>query len=533
MTADSGRGRFAAAVTFAFLAVAGLGILRHEMWRDEMQAWMLAADSRSPAELLHNMRYEGHPALWHLLVFAISRFTRRPEAMQLLHLLVAAASVWLFARFAPFSARARALFAFGYFPLYEYGIISRNYALGVLLVLAFCAVRSARPRAWLAQGAILAALTQTNPYAWILSAVLATMAVFDGLRDAEARRAAASRPWQPVLAAALFAAAGGAAVLQMLPPADGGYAVGWRSWWDANGAVTVLATVAHADLPLPDVGSFAAWNTSLLWRLGYGPMAAVGVALIAAAAASLRRTPGALFLYLSGTAAYLAFTYCKYFGQLRHHGHHFLLLVACLWLAWGKGGSDRGREALLTGLLLVHLAAGAVLYSLDLGLPFSASKAAAEVLRANGLAAAPIAATQDNLVSPVSGYLGRPLYFLESRNLGRFILWNKQRLERLSAEETCNRLREWLARTGGATVLMSTRPPPTCGPELDMALVAEVPQGMAPRERYWVLVVRELAAGHQASAAPSLTSTAPCVAASSRPPRRRPPSPALASGNGG
>jgi hypothetical protein len=325
-----------------------------------------------------------------------------------------------------------------------------------------------------------------------LSAVLAAMVVLDGLRDAEARRAAVSRPWVPVLAAALFAAGAVTAALQMLPPPDGGYAVGWRSWWDANGAMTVLATVTHADLPLPAVGSFAAWNTSLLWRIGYGPMAAVGVALMAGAAVLLRRTPGALFLYLSGTAALLAFTYCKYFGQLRHHGHHFVLLVACLWLAWGKGGSDRGREALLTALLLVHLAAAAVLYSLDLALPFSASKAAAEVLRANGLAAAPIAATQDNLASPVSGYLDRPLYYLESRSLGRFILWNKQRLEHLSAEETCNRLREWLARTGGATVLVSTRPPVSCGPDLEMALIAELPQGMAPRERYWLLAVREI-----------------------------------------
>jgi hypothetical protein len=141
--------RFAALVTLAFLLVAGLGIARHEMWRDEMHAWTFALDSRTPAELLHNMRYAGHPPLWHLLLFVLSRFTARPEAMQALHLLLAAGTVWLFARFAPFSRRVRALFAFGYFPLYEYGVISRNYAIGALFLVAVCALRAARPRAWL------------------------------------------------------------------------------------------------------------------------------------------------------------------------------------------------------------------------------------------------------------------------------------------------------------------------------------------------------------------------------------------------
>src|SRR5215218_6745393 len=118
MTTEPGRSRFAAAVTLAFLVVAGLGVLR-----DEMQAWMFAADSASPAEMLHAMRYEGHPPLWHLLLFLVSRLTRHPQAMQLLNLLFATASVWLFARWAPFPRRIRALFAFGYFPLYEYGVI--------------------------------------------------------------------------------------------------------------------------------------------------------------------------------------------------------------------------------------------------------------------------------------------------------------------------------------------------------------------------------------------------------------------------
>jgi hypothetical protein len=475
--------RFAAWVTLAFLLVAGLGLARHEMWRDEMQAWMFAADSRTPAEMLHNMRYEGHPPLWHLLLFGISRFTRRPEAMQALNLLFAAGAVWLFARLAPFSRRARALFAFGYFPLYEYGVLSRNYAIGLLFLLAFCALRSARPRAWLPLHLLLGALALTNAFAWILSAVFAALLAFEWLRDPESRKAGA-------LGALLFAVLAGAAALQMIPASDGYYGMSLTPRWRGNVETAALATVAHADLPLPDVGGDSAWNSSLLWRLGYPAMAALGLALVAAAALLLRRTPAVACVYLCGTAALLAFICFEYFGSLRHHGHHFLLLVACFWLAQSAGGWDRRREAFLTALLLIHCAAAAVLYGLDLALPFSESKAAAAFLRQNGLAEAPILATQDHVVSPVSGYLGRPLYYPESRSLGSFVLWNRQRQERISPEERCRRLREWLAQSGGSTVMISSRPPMSCGPDLDTLVLADLRQSIVPDERYLILIVR-------------------------------------------
>jgi hypothetical protein len=430
------------------------------------------------------MRYAGHPPLWHLLLFVLSRFTDRPEAMQILHLLLAAGTVWLFARFAPFSRRVRALFAFGYFPLYEYGVLSRNYAIGALFLVAFCGLRAARPRAWIPLSLLLAGLALSNAYTWLLSAVLAAMLVFEGSRDPEARS------WKPLLAALLFTAAAGLAAFQMIPAQGGKYKMNLKPAWNREIAVISVATIAHADLPLPDQGSYSAWNSSLLWRIGYVPMALLGLALVAGGAFLLRRAPLVLAVFLGGTAALLAFTCFEYFGSLRHHGHHFLLLVACLWLAQSLSGSDRRREAVLTVLLLVHLAAAAVLYSLDLALPFSESKAAAAFLRQNGLAEAPIAATQDHLVSPVAGYLGRPLYFLESRALGRYVQYNLQWQERLPPAEHCRRLREWLAQSGGATVLLSTRPPVPCGPDLDTLVLADLRQSIVPDERYLVLVVR-------------------------------------------
>lgn len=107
-------------------AALALLLAHHEMWRDELQGWLLARDSGNLGQLWHNTRYEGHPLLWHLILFPLAHLTASPVAMQVVHwgVAVGVAALVLFA--APFQVWVRALIVFGYFPLYEYGAISRN-----------------------------------------------------------------------------------------------------------------------------------------------------------------------------------------------------------------------------------------------------------------------------------------------------------------------------------------------------------------------------------------------------------------------
>src|SRR5688572_5900249 len=131
---------FALAVTLLYVALAGAKVLRHVMWRDEWRAWMIARNSASIAELVENLRYDGHPGLWYTILYALSRIERDPLAMKLAHVAIAGAAVWIVARHSPFTRLQRLLFAFGYFAFFEYATISRAYGLGLLLSVAACAV---------------------------------------------------------------------------------------------------------------------------------------------------------------------------------------------------------------------------------------------------------------------------------------------------------------------------------------------------------------------------------------------------------
>lgn len=489
---DSGRTRFAAALTLAFAVACGLGMLRHEMWRDELQAWLLATGSGSLAELFHNVRYEGHPALWHVLLFVVSRVTRAPEVMQALHLAIAAGAVFLFARNAPFSRRARALFAFGYFPLFEYGVISRNYSLGLLLVLAFASLYPRRSRSYAPLAAVLALLANASAYGWLLAAVLGGALVVEALTRPEVRRTLRLR--DALGACALWAAGAALSVAQILPPADGGFGPRGPLEWDGERLLMTFASVLQAYLPLPAVGASGVWNSLLLWRLPFLLTALAGAVAIVCLAVRLARSRAAFAAYLAGTLALLVFTYALYFGWLRHHGHHFILLIACLWMARRDEGvepfarADERRDLVPVLWLVAQMIAGLTLWGLDLTLPFSNARAVARMLRSPELASLPVAVTPDYMGAGVSAYLDRPVHHLETGRPGTFVFWNVERTRPLTAEAVCRQLEDLAGSDPRGALFVVALPPPRC--PLRMRPLASFQQSLAIDERFFVILVR-------------------------------------------
>lgn len=123
---------FPASISSLFCLMELDNLIHHPLWRDELQTWMIARSSHSIAELLYIKRYEGHPDLWFLVLYFLTRLTSNPWAMQIVHLLIATTTVYIVAQYAPFTRLQKGLYAFGYFLFFKYATISRNYALGIL-----------------------------------------------------------------------------------------------------------------------------------------------------------------------------------------------------------------------------------------------------------------------------------------------------------------------------------------------------------------------------------------------------------------
>jgi hypothetical protein len=501
------RGGRNALIGSAFVLLVALGMARHEMWRDELQAWAIARASPTLPALFDNLRYEGHPGLWHLLLWPLARATERPAAMQLLHLAVAAWAGWLFLRWAPFALPLRALFLFGYLPLFEHGVLSRNYALALPALWGACRLATRTPRRWPALGGCLALLANTNPYAWLLAlALLATFLVDELVGGAPRRLAAVAGPLadaaassgelpparrrRAVFAGVALAAAGlGLALWQMLPPPDALYAGGFRAWW-APRAWRAAGTALAGYFPFPDPLTLTPWNSALVLRPPPPLAAALALAWLPFVWWLLGERR-ARRVFALGTTALLAFTYFVYLGWARHHGYHFLLFLACAWLALARtpaaAAPPRRRPLIgvLAALLVVHLATAAWLFGADLARPFSGARAAAARLASPPLAALPAVGLPDAPQVAVGAYRGLPVVSLATGLPIEFVRWRADGEAALADGQLCARLAAAARRAGGAVAFVAlTDLLPTACADLTAELVGPPsPLPLVPSER--------------------------------------------------
>ncbi|NTW51188.1 MAG: hypothetical protein HGB22_01165, partial [Chlorobiaceae bacterium] len=325
---------FAVLLSIAFAVTGGFIAAHHEMWRDELQAWLLARDSADLHELFRNLKYEGHPGLWHLLLMPLTRLSGSPVSMQVLHLGIATMSVYVLARYAPFSRLQRALLAFGYYPFYEYAIISRNYGIGVLFIYIFCACFEKRHTRLIPIAITLVLLSHTSVMGVIISIVLSGALFFDFLVQreelAKVSGFSCSRYWLALLIVFIGVAS---SIFQMIPPPDTGYAVPWHFRLNINSFKQLRLALSGAYAPLP-VFETHFWNTQAIMSNGIATvaywcfMAVFGYLFLR----SLAHKPVAMFVFAGCTLGLLSFFYIKYFGSFRHHGFLFITLVMTAWI---------------------------------------------------------------------------------------------------------------------------------------------------------------------------------------------------------
>ncbi len=116
----------------------------HEVWRDEVRALNYATEARSIPELFKNLHNEGHPALWHLILYVGYNIFHTKVILKIFNIIICIFAIFIFLLKSPFSKLQKALFIFGYFPLYGYSIINRSYGLAMLLLFIICALYKKR-----------------------------------------------------------------------------------------------------------------------------------------------------------------------------------------------------------------------------------------------------------------------------------------------------------------------------------------------------------------------------------------------------
>ena len=389
------------------------------MWRDEVRAFSVAIQSRSWLDLLGNIHQDGHPILWYAILRLGYALTHSTLVLPLASLVIAWAAAFLILRFAPFPVWMRLLTIFGAFLGHEFSVVSRNYGIGVLLMVLACILFPARAERPVRLGVVLALLANTSVHGALAALLLAFVwAGTDVLNPAS--RAVLARP-ASLLALATVVAGAAFGLWSAHVPADMTYAV----------SLTQLPPDALGMIPLdPGAGLMGSQLANIAaagelpWaRGGIDPSVAsrviVDVALLGIVW-SLWRNPVCLAAALLGILAFELIFRLVYTGSLRHEGILAFILISLVWIAIEKSRAGQPvRRAMAMGLvplLFFQSAALPVLARRVLMYPTSSSKAFAELIdRTPAWRNAILAGEPDYIMEPMPYYVANGVFMPRQR----------------------------------------------------------------------------------------------------------------------
>jgi hypothetical protein len=319
-------------------------------------------------------------------------------------------------------------------------------------------------------------MANTVPYGFAMAVAFASLLVFDWFLDkggASGRTVSRGNLWgSGLILLGGFASAGLQLILMKESPSTTWKpALGFASFADA------IANIWCAYVPVPFGFPYCArlWlgTNFVLKSFSHGREMAVVLAMgcLVISIGLLARRPSALFLYAVGVGTLLWIQFAVSIGALRHTGFLFMLFLAALWIRDAAGGRElsagrmrrlgdwfgRWRSPFVIGLLVIHLAAGSDMFCADWLYPFSGSKAAAQYIRDNGLSDLVVVGSEETRIAPLSGYLGKPIYYPDTARFGSYIDYSKP-ASKISVDQVIKDSWELVRQTRAGVVLVVSRP---------------------------------------------------------------------------
>ncbi len=459
-------------ILISFIILSLFGIFVHEMSETEMQNWVVAAESNTLQNFWYNMRYEPHPFLWHTVLFFISKIFHHYLAGQLLHLIINAAAIFLIFKYSPFPKKYNWIFAFGYFPFYEYNLITRNYALCFLFIILFIISFKQRYHHYLVLFIIAGLLANTHMYGFVLSVCFILLTIID--YHSEKRNLSVDQKRQFLIGAYIYLAISVATVYYTRLPEDSILNIDLNHLFSFGRIGEAILGIWKSMLPVPRFFDNGFWNTNLFSSI-YPPLFVLLSAILYTFLLTVfHKKPLALGLFLVSSVSFLFLFFISKTTEMRHFGFFFLSFLASLWIAsfyeesslftWGRLSRYIDRYLrmlngpLLTLLLLIQLFAGALFYICDLSMPFSQAKNVTQYLRSEGLSNEFIAVDRYHVIPSITGYLNKSVYSLLTGEKEKFLVWNNEKRKVLNEKELLDTVSKATANHIGNMILILNYP---------------------------------------------------------------------------
>jgi hypothetical protein len=413
-----------------------LNLIHHEPWRDELQAFSLVRNSTSIHQLIGWVRYEGHPLGWYICQKIIYHFSTSFTHIQLLQWLFAYLGLLLLIWKAPFSIYYRITIAFGYFFMYEYAAITRNY--GIALPFYFLLCIYFNKKNYLLYGILILITMQFSLYSFIIAL---SIGIFYFLHHRFHKNI--------FYYFAIFISLTGVGLFKYVvsPPADIGTSPGWNI--NPDNYTAAVSVIANGFFPLFKF-NYQFWNSTIFetylnYNFAQAVQFIISIFLIFWLIKIYKSNLTVAGIFFTALTIMLFFIAAKYHGSIRHHGHIYILLLMCFWIhnnthsnlhisfnfsektkKWLLIFPDNQLRKIFFLILIVQLVGSAQAFYFENKYPFSASLQAANFIQKN-YANSPIIACSDDACTSVAILMNKKIYQANTNSFREHLIFNSQR----------------------------------------------------------------------------------------------------------
>ncbi len=169
-------------VLIVFSVLTLIGALRHEMWFDEAEAWVISRDN-SFGSLGNVLKAEGHPFLWYLILKILTSAGFSADFVPVISWLFTVLTVMIILFKSPFRKIINYLVVFSSGFIYFNSVISRVYCLIPLFLVMIADVFPKRKKHPVYYGVLIAMLTNTHICICGIVAVLGINMLADLIKD--------------------------------------------------------------------------------------------------------------------------------------------------------------------------------------------------------------------------------------------------------------------------------------------------------------------------------------------------------------
>jgi hypothetical protein len=416
------------ATLFIFMFCGIIATLNHEVWFDEAHHFLVGRDSQTLTDLIRICSNDSHPYLWNFLVWMICKFSTNILAVQFLNFSFSVFSALLILWKSPFKFYQNFLLIFSYFLFYEYGIISRNYSISVLMIIIITNyISKPNPNLMLAF-LLLGILANTHFFSFLYSFCISIFLVFTYFKDKQ------ENTFNDLIAGIAVYFLLILLLIVQIKNSSGHVVFGLEEYSVMDKISKSFSITLKGLFHFQDLFSIHRWNSNIF--INHSKLLSIFLGLLAWIIPFFIFKKSIPFLLLTYSYFFLIalFTYFfPYIVALRHCGFLFVVLIANYWIYNSRfkeeNNSYQLSETIFNCLLVLNFAAFIVIIIHDFRYDFSGGKKAAQFISSYTKNKNYTVVGDNTSIAVYCTYAGKKALIANNFKESSFCKWNQKPFE--------------------------------------------------------------------------------------------------------